>query len=150
MLGQNWTKGGIKLYKIIRDGGKVMHRRGPLPLSSQAPPNWLVMGTPAGSNKKTQQQCTGGTPPFKLTPFALCCSHRGRGMAVQLSELLCKNLDWNEKEAMRKKGTPARTHPTPSTVCSLPEILKSPLGSGSLESPELIILLIGRHRCAVP
>lgn len=40
--------------------------------------------------------------------------------------------------------------PHPQLSALLPEVLKSLLESGSLESPELIILLVDGHRCARP
>lgn len=71
-------------------------------------------------------------------------------MAVHLPELVRKNLGWNEYKAVGKNGTPADLTPPPQVSACAPEIWKSLLESRSLQSPEFSILLIKRHRCAVP
>lgn len=53
-------------------------------------------------------------------------------------------------EALGRMGSQQELTPPPQLAALLPEILKSLLELGSLESPELIILLTDRHRCAVP
>lgn len=54
------------------------------------------------------------------------------------------------KRPWGRMGPQHELTPHPQLSALLPEVLKSLLESGSLESPELIILLVDGHRCARP
>lgn len=141
MLGQNQTE-----RKVVQDHPSQWESHAQESSAPSFPPNpnWWAVNTLIWPNILKSSHALEGPPTSNLhTPFDLGHGSRCGSMDVHLPDHHCNNLDCNECGAMGKDGLPARTDPTHSQLSALlPEIQKSLLELGSLESPDLIILLI--------
>lgn len=139
MLGQNQPKGGVQIPTIIPVSGKAaLHRRSPLP-SSQAPPDWLVIGTPMDQITKA------AATPWRDTPLSNS-PHRPFALATEVEGCLCVQLSFParilvgmSKRPWGRRGPQQEWPHTLNCLLSARDVEKPP-ESGSLESPELINL----------
>lgn len=119
--------------------------------SGTPPPNRMGLGAPTGTSFRKQQQGP-GHPALQTHSSHVAfgtTTHVGAWVSVSLS-FPGRILVGTSKRPWGRMGPQHELTPHPQLSALLPEVLKSLLESGSLESPELIILLVDGHRCARP